>query len=811
MFSVFAKIIQKIAHYPKATIVFFLVFAALSLYSIEHLRWEIKLQDPLKGNEVQADFQTIENAFGGLGSLTIVIQSKDSLANFKFAQALAEFLEKDSSVHYAEYASDLEFFKKNRLLYASEEDLDQVIETLDSLKDQVIQRNNPFLVNLAENEPQPAVATPSQDFRPTEIIEQIESKYFHNLQQDFSNQRGSIRVVDVYPTTSLSDLQANRLLLKKVQHFAEKNGKNLNIYYTGKVYDSIKAGKALLPEAKIAGGIAALIILILLIINFYRQPQLIFVSAIPLALPTVFTLACAYLIYGRINLFKLALGLMLPGHACQIITHVYTRYFHEREKKLSPALCIESALLGVGPVVAASSLVMASLFIAFILVPLPGLREFGILGATGSLLNLIVCPLLTTSSLLILQRKKPFSIYFSAITPKHRKRFFSFKTNWIIIVSISVVSALAWLYSGINLRFLYDFNQTELQLEEREANALIVETGFSTFDPIIVMLPDSSYNDDLVEDFEHLKKRGRLNDLGRIYTQYQFLPKFSTAKKHKIETIEKLISEDVLTRLGSKDSAAIIEMLNNYESDVKEFELSESIRRKFSDKNGKSGVFAFIIPSSSPNNGLTCRHIAEQLQQIDGIHNKTFKICGTPILRASLLDAILQNIDKSIVLGTILLWLILLMFYNKLSRAFFTMLPSLFAMSWVTILVHFFNIQISAYNSIAFVLLIGASVDGSLQLWSSYYEKQGGNAWTVLHSKLISVLAAQGASFIGAIAMLLSPHPGIKSMGQIAFIGLLCIFVSQFTIYPLVASTLDAYRILKKAKKRHEKFIHKNP
>ena len=805
MFSAFAKLIRKIAHYPKATIGLFLAVTLLCIYPIENLRWEIQLQDTLRGHEVEADYQAIESAFGGLGSLTIVIQSKDSAANFKFAENLAKYLENDPQVHYTDYTTDLEFFKKNRLLYASESDLDQVIEKLDSLKVAQIKKNNPLLVDLTdESAPEP----PTRDS--IEFISQIETKYFKNLKQDFSNQQGSIRVVDVYPTTSVSDLQANRQLLKKVKKFVEENGNGINVYYTGKVYASIKAGRALLPQAKLAGAIAALIILVLLIINFYRQPQLIFISAIPLALPTVFTLACAYLLFGRINLFTLSLGLLLPGHACQFITHVYTRYFHEREKKLSPALCIESALLGIGPVVAASSLVMASLFIAFVLVPLPGLREFGILGAIGCLLNLIVCPLLVASLLLLLQRKKPFNISFSNLTPSHHKRLFSFKTNWIIIVAISIASAVAWLYSGINLRFLYDFKKTEMQLEEREARALIAETGFSAYDPIIVMLPDSSYNDDLVENFEHLQQKGRLNDLGKIYTQYQFLPKASIEKKHKIETLKKLISDDVLSKLNPKDSAVIVEMFDNYENDVKDFVLSENIRRKFADTKDNPGVFAFIIPKSNPNNGLTCRHIAKQLQQLDGIHDKTFKICGTPILRASLLDTILGNINKSILLGTVLLWFILLLFYNKLSRAFFTLLPSLFAMSWVTILVHAFNIQISAYSSIAFVLLIGASVDGSLQLWSSYYEKQGGNAWSVLQTKLISVLIAQGASFIGAIAMLFSSHPGINGMGLIAALGLVCIFISHFTIYPLVASTLDAYRILKKAKLRHERLIHKN-
>ena len=805
MFSFIAKIIQQIAHYPKMVIALFSVLVLLSIYPIENLRWEIQLQDTLNGNEVQADQQTIEKAFGGLGSLTVVIRSNDSLANFKLAQKTAQEFDKDPMVHYVEYNADLEFFKKNRLLYASEEDITQVIATLDSIKDRETLKSNPLLVNLQDESESVQKSKDSTSF-----ILQIEEKYFQNLQQNFSNKDGTIRVIDIYPVHSLSDLQSNRKLFGKVKNFLDENKNDIEVFYTGKVLKSIKTGRMLLPEAKFAGGIAAVSILLLLIINFHKQPQLIFTAGVPMALPTVFTLALAYLLFGRINLFTLMLGFLLPGHACQTVTHVYTRYFQERERNLSPALCIESALLGIGPVVTASSLVMASLFIALLLVPLQGLRELGILGAIGCILNLIVCPVLTTSLLLLLQRKKPFNVRFKQPTPKHHLRLFPHKVNWIIIISISLISLFGWIYSGTNLAFLYDFKKTEMQLEEQEVQKLIDETGFSNYDPIIVMLPDSSYNDDLYKEFENEKKHGNLPDLGRIYTQYQFLPKISPHKKRLIDDLKKLLTVDVYSKMSQNDSILISEMLNNYEDDLRDFELTENIRRKFADKSGNAGVFAFIIPSTNPDNGLTCRHISNQLKMIDGIHNKTFKVCGTPILRASLLDTILGNTDKSIVLGSILLCLILLMFYNKLSRAFFTLLPSLFAMSWVTILVHLLDIRISAYSAIAFVFLIAASVDGSLHLWSSYYEKQGGTAWTVLQVKLIPVLIAQGASFIGAVAMLLSSHPGIHSLGLITFIGLLCIFVSQFTIYPLTASTLDAYRILKKAKARHERLIRKN-
>lgn len=805
MFSFVAKIIQHIAHYPKIMIALFTVLALLSIDPIEKLRWEIQLQDTLNGNEIQTDQQTIENAFGGLGSLTVVIRSKDSLANFNLAEKMARELEKDSLVHYVEYNADLDFFKKNRLLYASEEDIAQVIATLDSIKTHETLKSNPFLVNLQDEN------DTLQDAKDTtSIIDQIEEKYFLNLQQTFSNKDGTIRVVDIYPVHSLSDLQSNRKLYGNVKRFLEENRNGIEVFFTGKVLNSIKTGRMLLPEAKFAGGVAAVIILLLLIINFYKQPQLIFTAGLPMALPTVYTLALAYLLFGRINLFTLMLGLLLPGHACQIVTHIYTRYFQERERMLSPALCIESALLGIGPVVAASSLVMASLFVALLLVPLPGLRELGILGAAGSMLNLIVSPVLTTSLMLLLQRKKPFGVTFHQSIPRRHFRLFSNKANWTIIIGISIVSSVGWFYSGTKLTFLYDFKKTEMQLDEGKVQSMIDETGFSNYDPIIIMLPDSSYNDDLFRDFENEKRHGNLPDLGRLYTQYQFLPKISPDKKRQIENLKKILTMDVYSRLSANDSASISEMLNNYENDVREFELTENIRRKFADKAGNAGIFAFIIPSSDPDNGLTCRHIAAQLKIINGIRNKAFKVCGTPILRASLLDTVLGNMDKSIVLGSILLWFILLLFYNKLSRAFFTLLPSLFAMSWVTILVHLMDIHISAYSALAFLLLIAASVDGSLHLWASYYEKQGGTAWTVLQAKLIPVLIAQGASFIGAIAMLLSSHPGIHSLGQIAFIGLLCIFISQFTIYPLTASTLDAYRIIKKAKARHERLIRKN-
>ena len=54
------------------------------------------------------------------------------------------------------------------------------------------------------------------------------------------------------------------------------------------------------------------------------------------------------------------------------------------------------------------------------------------------------------------------------------------------------------------------------------------------------------------------------------------------------------------------------------------------------------------------------------------------------------------------------------------------------------------------------------------------------------------------ACLVGTYGLLISSHPGLKSIGVLSLIGLLCIFAAQLTIFPLIAGALDNYRIRKK-------------
>lgn len=799
MFSIATKIVKKLARYPFPILAASIVVAILCIIPVSNLRWELQLQDTISmGTGSSQDSREIEKAFGGLGSLTVVLQSTDSSLSYNTAKSLAKFLQNDSLVHFLEYETDIEFYKKHNLLYIKTEDLDTIANRLEDLRKKITLRHNPLYVDIGDSAS--IDSTETIDSAGIFDLNDLEEKYLKILLQSHASADGKIHVVDIYPKAPLSDLNASRALLSKVSKFLEDRI-DIKVFYTGKVYDTILTGRALLPEAKFAGKITALFILLLFIIHFYRQPQLILVSALPASLPILYTLALAGVLYGRINLFTLLLALFLPGQACQIITHVLNRYFIERNNGLGPQLSIESAVLGIGPSTAVSVCIMSGLFLALRLVPVGGLQELSTLGAIGSLLNWGMSILLTTALLQLFQRKKPFAVNSFRFQREYKFGLLSYRINKIIIALVSFASLIGLCYGGFNIKFFYDFDKTEITHQKSEADSLLALTGFPQFDPIIVMLPDQVASDDLLRNFQELKRRNRIPNIDKIYTLAQFSPKNQVEKKDKLEDIQKILSQGFLQELDSANllyASKLTESL--YRIDLDENETPEDLRIKFSDNNGNAGVFAFIFSSIDPNDGLACRHLQSDLNKFDGIANGTYKITGTPVVRATFLDLVLKNIDKTLALGFVLIAILLLLYYNRFSRTIFTLLPSIFAMGWLVFLLRMFNMEISAYNSLAFPILFAFSVDGSIQLWTAYYEKQGGTALNILQRKFFTVGISQLASLIGTYGLLISSHPGLRSIGQICLLGLICISVSQFTIFPLIAGSLDNYRLHKQKK-----------
>ena len=510
---------------------------------VSKLKWELQLIDTLpESSETKKTALALEDEFGGLGTLTLILKSSDSLQNDRLVHRLVSEIKKNPLVSHVQFENDTHFYKENQFLYIRYQDLQDIHTRIKKLKEEKILQENPLWVNLMEADSlkEPTIEEVS--------FSDIEQKYLAKLKNSFQNDDGTIRVLDIYPTNNISSLSSSRKVYHSIKKIVDQENKDsIEVQYTGQVYHVIKTGKTLLPESQKMGFITAFFIAILLLIHFYKQPQLIIPAAFPISASIFWTLGLAYLLYGRINLFTLLLALIIPGHACQQIIHLLKRYAEERRQGLSPALSLESSILGIGPATAASSFITATTLLSLALMPLSGLQELGILGAIGVILNWLLANTLLPSILILLQRKKPFELF----EPKevfliNRKLTLSHPHPRFLLLFIFLLTIIL-ATRGIIPKFEYDFSQTENLSQEIYVDSLLNETDYPNYDPVIVLFDDPSMSEVFYDAYLEKQKNKKTQTINSVVTYANLLPSQQEKKINKL--LEKQAETDPLTGL----------------------------------------------------------------------------------------------------------------------------------------------------------------------------------------------------------------------------------------------------------------------
>lgn len=785
MFSLLSRFLQILSQKPRAIMAIIIVISLAFIYPVANLRWELQLSDMLKKTESSNTYEKL-NA-GELLPLSLVLESKDTIALNQFTDSLEKELKKLPFIRFCSYYIDEKFYEKNQLLFLNPKDLHFIYQQLLLGKEDLQKKQNPFIVDLEE---------------PRELInaDSLEKIYRDKFKNVFANPEGTIRFFDVFPNMDTSPLDSARFFVASIKRVVESIKPNeISVSYTGHPQKVIQTGRTLLPEAKKTGVITGILIALLLLVSFFRQPQLILPAGIPIALSIYWTLGFSYLLYGRICLFSLLLAIILPGLAAQHVTHIFSRYAEERRKGLNSSLSLESAILGIGPVAAVSAFATAALFLSLALVPFKGLQELGSLGAIGALLNWILCSTITPAFLRLTQKKKEF-LLFGNISPEvlHKKTIRFSKRIRIPVLILGLLTLLI-LSQGIYPKFHYDFSETEIHFSNK-VDSLVLDIRDFIHDPIIVQFPNKAENEKFIERFDIGKAEGKYKSIKNIFILGNLLPTNQTYKIQILNDIQELLKDPIFNKIPGKDSLRIEYLKEHLNvSELTKEDLPPSFKQFYSlQKDNKT--YAFVLPSKSAQNGLFCRSLYRDLNSLS--NGKSFPMEGQALIHAQALNQILPFIFRSILFAIASISLILLLHYNKFSYTVFTLAPPIIAFIWILGIINLLGIKLSMYSALAFPLLIGMSLDGSLHFWNHYLSKQGGSAMDIVRRYGLSIAISQLTSFIGVYSLLTSSHLGLKSIGQVSFIGALSIAIASFVIFPILAIMLDDYRLKKKERKK---------
>lgn len=793
MFSLLQRILRHALNHPKSVLAVALAVTLLSIYPVRNLKWELRLIDMLPdSSEVKRTDSLVTDNFGGFGTLTAIISSPDSALNGRLSRELSEKLDGNRYVNFTEYESDLDFFERNKLLYIHTSDLRKIRDEVARLKAEFAAEYNPLYVNLlsADSMSQTVKDSIANAVADSLSLSKLENRYLSTLRGMHSNADGTVRIVNIFPKRKISDLSASRKLSRIVEGTFESlpESERAELHLTGAVYETASEGWRILPEARSTGILLSIILAVFLLFRFARQPTIFLLSVIPVALVFIWTLAAAWLFFGRINLYSLVLSVILPGISCREIVHLMTRFAEERRKGLGYELSLESALLGIGPTIAVSAFSFAGAFLGLLFVPLAGMQELGVLGAVGSVLNWFLSSLVFPALIEVSGRYKSF-LSFGRIRAKledfKERPFVGIKKAAVPVILLSAILPCRGIYPN----FDYDFSHIEYNPETAVADSLLKETGYLSFDPIAVVLPNA---DAAGEFFNRATEEMDTNAATGIRSVAIFRNLLPSNQKEKLELLGEIRSGldlEMLKRFIPADSAKIRRIIDDWNTvPVNSGDLPKNLRRIFgADKD--STEFAFIFPNFNPDDGLACRRLNAELKFID--YPKT----GTALVRAEILDRTLPHFHKAILFGAFCVFLLTFLFYKKIAFSLFTLVSPLIAFFWLLSLLRLLGMELSAYSSLAFPILIGMSIDGSIQMWNAYYERSTGSIYSILRSTGVTCFFAEILTIVVLCGLLFSSHPGIHDIGVISILGVVCIALSHTFVFPLLAGCLERRRI----------------
>jgi len=777
MFSLVTRFLLFLQNAPGLIIIFALALSVLSMHPVLNLRWELSLADLLpKGHPAIVAQDSVQKKFGGWQSLIVLAKSPDSTANAEFISDLAKALEQSPLVNLAEYRTESDFYSEYKLLYINLSDLETINNRIKKLAAKQKEKLNPFIVELVKD-----TSEASDIFS----LEDIEQKYLPKLKSFRGNADGTVRIIEIYPTEDNSSLTDMRDLYEFVKAKADslENQENMEVLYGGAIYDFVANSRTILSEVRTLAVISAAILFVIFIISCFRIPTVSLISALCLAMAALWTFAAADILFGRINIFTIMLGLIMPAIGGRNAVHLLSRYTEEMRKGLSVKLALESTLLGIGQPFTVGAFISSSMFFCLLTVPLQGLRELGIAGGLGILFNWIAISVVLPAMLAVLQKKHKFPlsvkiIYkFSDFFPKP----LSVNKKYPLMLFLATAALAAY---GIFPEMEYRFSKTEFSRPSESVYEILKEIGEYNAEPVIAFFASAKHAEAAVDNYPQIN----------WVTLTSLLPREQDKKLRILREIHAALTPEILETLRSSDSINANKIVENWNlRPVKTTDLPESYQLKFLGKDGSMGEFGFIFPAFDIDDGLECRKFARSVSEIS-LFGTPLKSAGQPIIRAALLDLSLLQLRYSTGLGCFVILLWLLIFQNMRNRIFLILMSPAFGFLWFFGILHLLNIPLTFYSILALPFLIGISIDGSLFLWQRYWEEGTGSLRFVWVNSGVMVVISYIIPIAAFASVCFSSHPGLKSLGIITVIGIVCIAIAHMTLFPIIASFIDGRR-----------------
>ena len=790
--------------------------------------------------------------FGSTDRFMIAIQSENVELVEQLQYEIRDYIQKRWTGDYVsiQIDNDNKFFKDNALLYLPIEHLERIRDNLEDVQLEIGRKNLPFVVDLVQSDPKkkriwfdanipqelglPDEAAGAFDsFFKSEkndtvetqgppawdpkapVPERLKTKFIGCPRPDSTGKilfNGTVQAKLTLPSTDYAFVA--HILARSdtlLQYFSKKYHDSPVRFSVEGTYEGLKEVEDLQNDS-ITSFAISLALIIAITIWFFRSvkgPFLVIATVLYACLPM---LAFTAIFYGTLNPFTVFVATIILGIGIDYSIHMLgtTQKFLEHSN-LEGALK-ESQKEMFKPFLLASGTTIAA-FLTLLFANFRGFYEFGVVASLGVLFSMI-------TSFLILP---VFAICSGGIphAPKNsflpaawdESRCFKFFKHCAIITAILIVILL---FFAPYAEFEHNLNNlrrdsTKQTAEKGISAGVTMSSGRKSSQPAAVMGSKPEQLDKLYDTLMILLHKEKAPNLRSFLTLKTFVPP-QDAQKERLEIIEEIrefSAARVFDKASGEDSTNIVALRNLAQID-KTF-TAEDIPAWALDllreKDGTYGKIGFIY-GRYPSWDAHAVHKFQQDYSNWNFDGEKLRVFSSQFILSDVIDSVKQDSFKLAISITVIIFLTLVISLRKpsLFASGFLSFASgiLFSIGLMGFLTHFFDFgKIGIYNVIVIPMVLGLGIDFTVHIIMKWTNSDVGIR-ELLDTTGRNVMASATTTAAGFVGMLFTAHKGLKSIGDLACMGIMVFLISGIIFSIFLCATLLKKRAATPEQKTHK-------
>ncbi len=629
---------------------------------------------------------------------------------------------------------------------------------------------------------------------------------FNILEGHFFSPDSTVTVCYLAPAFKSLDSKTARAfskVLDKTRKEFRTEHPDVIVHAHGDPIGSISNAGRIRSDLLVTVGISLLLILILLVL-FFRSPSFIWRLILPIAYGTAFSLCCIYWIKGRMSLMALGIGAIVLGVAMSYCLHIliHHAFVGDRHKLLLD----ESTPVFLG------CLTTVGAFSSLIFTESSLLQDFGLfasLALIGStLFTLIFLPHMLPEHKGNVQGKALRIIGRLNSLPFDRRRSFIIAFGIVILIGMAFSPKVKF---DSDLRNL-DYNGPDETIAESLYNEKNNDGYMHQYFATVSTDPDEAIGADalLMERLSSLKESGLVHGYSDQVPRL-FIPLDKQEERivawNAYWTEQRKKSTMALVRSEAERVGLPGEMFDLFESLLDASYRSESLLESevvpknllgnFIEKNADSQYMVFTDVSMSPEDKDTVT--AALVENPRTFVLDPFYYCK------DMVTVVHDDFNLAVWYSSIFVLIILLFSFRNLLTALLSFLPMVLSWFMVQGYMAILGLEFNLINIVISTFIFGIGVDYSIFMTEGLLYKARTGKDEMLDNHKVAIFFSAAVLVIVTGSLLFAKHPAISSIGLCALIGMASTILISYSLQPF------AFRQLMKIGAYRKRVLSKKP